>query len=301
MSPSERAGRPVVFGEVLYDCFEDGARVLGGAPFNVAWHLRGFGLEPLLVSRVGDDALGREVRAAMAEWGLDEAGLQADAAHPTGTVQVRLGAGGQPSFDIVADVAWDHVDPDAAVAAARAAGPALLYHGTLAARAPRSAAALAALRGLGAPAFVDVNLRPPWWREETVRGLLDGARWAKLNDDELAALEGGRAAADAERLRARHGLEAVILTRGARGAAVAHAGGLTEAAPEPVREVADTVGAGDAFAAVAILGLMRGWGWETVLARAVAFAADICRVRGAVVRDRGLYARWLRRWEEEGA
>ncbi len=301
MSPSERAGRPLVFGEVLFDCFEDGARVLGGAPFNVAWHLRGFGLDPLLVSRVGDDALGREVRAAMADWGLDEAGLQTDPARPTGTVQVRLGAGGQPSFDIVAGVAWDHVDADAAVAAARAADPALLYHGTLAARAPRSAAALAALRGLGAPAFVDVNLRPPWWREETVRGLLDGARWAKLNDDELAALEGGRAAADAERLRARHGLEAVILTRGARGAAVAHAGGLTEAAPEPVRDVADTVGAGDAFAAVAILGLLRGWGWETALARAVAFAADICRVRGAVVRDRGLYARWLRRWEEAGA
>jgi len=296
MSPSERAGRPVVFGEVLFDCFEDGARVLGGAPFNVAWHLRGFGLDPLLVSRVGDDALGREVREAMAGWGLDQAGLQTDPDRPTGTVQVRLGAGGQPSFEIVADVAWDRVEPDAAVAAARAAGPALLYHGTLAARAPASAAALAALRGLGAPAFVDVNLRPPWWREETVRGLLDGARWAKLNDDELAALEGGRGADAAERLRERHGLEAVILTRGARGAAVAHAGGLSEAAPEPVGRIADTVGAGDAFAAVAILGLLRGWGWETTLARAVAFAAEICRIRGAVPRERTLYERTLRAW-----
>ncbi len=300
MSPSERPGRPVIFGEVLFDCFEDGSRVLGGAPFNVAWHLRGFGLDPLLVTRVGEDGLGAEVRAAMARWGLDAAGLQADPERPTGTVQVRLDARGQPAFEIVADVAWDRIAAEAAVAAARAAGPALLYHGTLAARSPGSAAALAALRGLGAPAFVDVNLRPPWWTAEGVRKLLAGARWAKLNDAELATLAGGTDGGTeaAEALRARHGLAAVILTRGERGAAVVHAGGVEEAAPEPVRDLADTVGAGDAFAAVAILGLLRGWGWAEIVARAVAFAADICRVRGAVTEDRTLYARWLARWGE---
>ena len=36
--------RPVVFGEVLFDCFPDGSRVLGGAPFNVAWHCQAFWL-----------------------------------------------------------------------------------------------------------------------------------------------------------------------------------------------------------------------------------------------------------------
>jgi fructokinase len=54
---------PLVFGEVLFDCFPDGTEVLGGAPFNVAWHLQGFGLSPLLVSRVGNDARGQQIRS----------------------------------------------------------------------------------------------------------------------------------------------------------------------------------------------------------------------------------------------
>ena len=59
LAPMAEGKRPVLFGEVLHDCFPDGSRVLGGAPLNVAWHLRALGLDPYLVSRVGDDAAGR--------------------------------------------------------------------------------------------------------------------------------------------------------------------------------------------------------------------------------------------------
>ena len=68
--------RACIFGEVLFDHFPDGRRVLGGAPFNVAWHLQAFGEAPFLVSRVGDDEEGDEVRSAMRAWGMDPAGLQ---------------------------------------------------------------------------------------------------------------------------------------------------------------------------------------------------------------------------------
>ena len=64
--PESEGKRPIVFGEVLFDTFPDGSAVLGGAPFNVAWHLQGFGLTPVFISRVGDDARGRQVLAAMA-------------------------------------------------------------------------------------------------------------------------------------------------------------------------------------------------------------------------------------------
>jgi sugar/nucleoside kinase (ribokinase family) len=59
------ATRPCIFGEVLFDHFPDGKRVLGGAPFNVAWHLQAFGEAPRFISRVGDDAEGDEIRTAM--------------------------------------------------------------------------------------------------------------------------------------------------------------------------------------------------------------------------------------------
>ena len=87
---NSEAKRPVIFGEVLFDRFPDGSTVLGGAPFNVAWNLKALGLDPLLVSRVGRDDLGADILAAMSEWGLDTAGVQTDAGHPTGTVEVTL-------------------------------------------------------------------------------------------------------------------------------------------------------------------------------------------------------------------
>ena len=62
--PVTGTGQPVVFGEVLFDIFPDGSRVLGGAPFNVAWHLQAFGCAPLFVSRIGEDENGEQVRAA---------------------------------------------------------------------------------------------------------------------------------------------------------------------------------------------------------------------------------------------
>jgi fructokinase len=55
-----------------------------------------------------------------------------------------------------------------------------------------------------------------------------------------------------------------------------------EAAPVALAEpVVDTVGAGDAFAAVFMLGLLQRWDAPTTLRRASEYAAAMCRVRGA--------------------
>ncbi len=92
--------RPLIFGEVLFDCFPDGSRVLGGAPFNGAWHLQAFGHSPLFVSRVGNDEAGQEIRSAMQVWGMDIGGLQLHVSHATGNVAVSL-IEGEPHYDIV--------------------------------------------------------------------------------------------------------------------------------------------------------------------------------------------------------
>ena len=88
-------GRPILFGEVLFDRFPDGSVVLGGAPFNVAWNLQALGLSPLLISRIGDDDLGDRILAAMESRGMAIDGIQRDRRHPTGTVEVSL-QDGQP-------------------------------------------------------------------------------------------------------------------------------------------------------------------------------------------------------------
>lgn len=293
LETTQGQARPLIFGEVLFDVFPDGARVLGGAPFNVAWHLTGFGLRPLFISRIGRDAPGEQVLSDMRDWGMDTRGVQIDAGHPTGTVRVSL-QHGQPEFAILPDQAYDFIDA-AACAALAAESCTLLYHGTLAARSPVSRRALQSLRAGGLPIFVDINLRPPWWDRDGVGAALRGARWAKLNDSELAVLLDHDAAA--EELRARYGLEWVVVTRGERGACLAGAQGLIEARLADVDGIVDTVGAGDAFSAVLIVGLHRGWPWSETLPRAVEFAAAVCRIRGAVSRDRDLYRMYLQRWK----
>ena len=291
----------MIFGEVLFDVFPDGARVLGGAPFNVAWHLAGFGLRPLFVSRIGEDALGAEVLSGMRDWGMDTRGVQIDAGHPTGTVRVSVQRG-QPAFEILPDQAYDFIDAAACTVLA-AASSTLLYHGTLAARSPVSHRALQSLRAVGLPIFVDINLRPPWWSRDGVDAALRGARWAKLNDSELTSLLDRNAAGAgslhvmAKELRAHYGLEWIVVTRGERGACLLGAEGLIEAQPVDVAGIVDTVGAGDAFSAVLILGLHRGWPLSMTLPRAVEFAAAVCRIRGAVSRDRDVYQTHLQRWK----
>ena len=178
----------IIFGEVLFDCFPDGSEVLGGAPFNVAWHLRGFGLSPCFISRVGTDAQGERIRASMEDWGLDASFLQTDPDHPTGRVRVMI-ENGEPSYDIVDGSAYDFIQSGEPGGVPTTG---LLYHGSLALRHPASAAALSALKAAHRGSiFLDANLRSPWWSRELLLPLLDDADHVKLNEDELTLLSSG--------------------------------------------------------------------------------------------------------------
>ena len=281
-----------VFGEVLFDQFPDGRQVLGGAPFNVAWHLAAFGAAPRFISAVGADAAGAQIRATMTAWGLATADLQTDPAHPTGAVQVSLHAG-EPRYDIVPECAYDFVRVPEALTAGG-----VLYHGTLARRGPVSAATLAALKQAGPELlFVDVNLRDPWWSLAETRELVTDADWVKLNRDELMQLSNVAITEDADSIvalaqqfLARYALSGLIVTLGAAGAlGVTPNAAPVVVAPTAALDVVDTVGAGDAFAAVVVMGLMRGWSVTMMLERAQTFAARIVGQRGATSLDRALY------------
>lgn len=302
---NERAidGRPLVFGEVLFDSFPDGAAVLGGAPFNVAWHLQGFGQDPLFVSRIGADERGDRVLEAMREWGMDVSGVQRDDMRSTGEVTVTFDSG-QPRFNIRPEQAYDYIDAAAAALAIGRSPVALLYHGTLALRGDMSRSALHVLRDdkLVAAVCVDINLRDPWWDHALVHEVLQRAGWAKVNDDELTRIAETNAAAgdpeqEARALRSRFGIGSLVVTQGDEGAFVVCDDDLFRGSPAPVAGMIDTVGAGDAFSAVSLLGMMRGWPVPRTLERALEFASRICSVRGATVQDKAMYSSYLSKWE----
>ena len=289
--------RPVIFGEALYDCFPDGQAVLGGAPFNVAWHLQGFGLSPLFISRVGDDPLGHRVREAMHHHGMDTSGLQLDSSHPTGKVTISL-TGSSHSFEIIPEQAYDYIGRDALPPMP---DNTLFYHGSLAARAPVSAQTLAFLSTrYASKRLVDVNLRSPWWQRQQVLEILNNVWLAKLNDEELRQLvpDADDDTSRMQQLINNEKLQLLLLTRGAAGAELLTADGDSfRVAPDPVTNVVDTVGAGDAFTSVLILAVLQGWPWQQALERSQAFASAIVGRRGAIVEEPGFYQPFIDTWE----
>lgn len=295
--------RVLLFGEVLLDDFGV-QRMVGGAPFNVARHLQAFGLSPLLISRIGDDTDGRALAAVLGEFGVDVRGVQIDARHPTGSVRVRTQAQGH-AFEIPPDQAYDHIDAQAAMSANAGNAPPLFYFGTLAQRGPVSSAALQALlETVNAPRMVDLNLRPPWYDAHVLHAALASADILKLNRDEfdvlswLFKLPGKRRHQRANSLMSKFAIGKLLLTEGAEGVWLLNADGRQAATlGAPDATITSTVGAGDACAAVFILGFLRGWDDALTVARADAFARAVCRIRGAVPMGDGFYMPFLKQWQ----
>jgi len=279
----------LIFGEVLFDCFPTGERILGGAPFNVAWHLQAFGDRPHLISRVGDDALGKKILSTMESWGLSLSGIQIDPIHQTGRVDVKF-VHEEPHYTITPDSAYDFID---ASTIDREFDGGILYHGTLGLRNEVSRNALSELtRDSGLSIFLDVNLRAPWWGKEEVFHYIKKARWVKLNEEELRSL--GFAASDINKamadLQIEFGIEQLILTRGKEGATVrTKDGALYHKTPESIEHITDTVGAGDAFSAMYIHGLISGWSIPDTLSIAQRFARKVLGLRGATTTDHAFY------------
>lgn len=289
-------GQPILFGEVLFDCFADGNIVLGGAPFNVAWHLQGLGLMPQLISRVGGDQRGSVVLRLMQEWGLSVDAMQLDPEHPTGVVAVQL-KDGEPSYNILPDQAYDFIDTDAVLESVQATAAGLVYHGSLAMRNATSRAALLRLLAESQlPVFLDLNLRQPWWDSAHTVSLLRRATWVKINGDELnSAMRGQFDTLQAQQQAARElfvqcELHMLVVTRAAEGAfMVLPEGIILDGAAVPAQNLVDTVGAGDGFAAVLIAGLMQGLPAQQMLDQAIAFASRLCEQRGATGQEMSLY------------
>lgn len=297
-------GRSVaVIGEALVDVYPDGSQVPGGAPFNVARWLAAFGLPTLLITRIGQgDAAAACLQTELRRFGLQGPGVQIDAQRPTGLVQVLPAPEGH-RFEIAPDSAWDHLDAAAAAPLLAAATPAIVCFGSLALRHPHSRAAITELVAAARPALrlVDLNLRDVPGLRALAAAALGMADWVKLNEDELRqvlawfvgpqpaadALESPAAPASLAALASRFGLRRLIVTLGEHGWASFDAQGRRDAggpAP-PVPRLQDTVGAGDAFTAGVIAGLMQGRPLAEAGQTATELASAVCGWRGALPID----------------
>ncbi|MDF1587730.1 MAG: carbohydrate kinase [Gammaproteobacteria bacterium] len=279
----------VIFGEVLFDCFATEEQILGGAPFNVAWHLNAFGDDPKFISRVGDDQQGHTIVKAMTDWGMDTNYIQVDNQYPTGRVDVTV-IDNEPHYDIVSNVAYDFIEH---IHKPNFLGTGLIYHGSLALRNQHANHAFEhLLEHTSLPVFVDVNLRPPWWNKHKIEQCLYRATWAKLNKDELGLI--GFNQADIKlaiaQLQREFQLDQVIITRGELGALVCTKNHqFHNVKPPDVNKFVDTVGAGDAFTARYIHGLVSDEAIDDTIDAAQKFAIKVIGLRGAISTDPDFY------------
>ncbi len=286
----------IVVGELLVDIFPDYKRI-GGAPFNFAFHLKHFGLPVRFISRIGRDAHGEEILAMLNRNRFQADDIQVDASYPTGRVQVSFDRAGNPEFDIMPDAAFDHIDFD--VSLPRDEPVDMVYFGSLVQRTPDGFSRLQAFLDKldpQVPFFYDVNLRQGTHQPELIHASLQKADIVKLNEDELAYISreivqtGVKNEAAVFDLMQQYQIRILSLTRGSHGSELfldsrqhfsVHA---SDVAP-----IVDTVGAGDAYAAILALGYLQGWPPDGILSLATMFSGSICRIEGAVPEDGGFY------------
>jgi fructokinase len=243
-----------------------------------------------MVSRVGADDLGREIRAACRALGLDDAYLQEDPAHATGTVTVALDGAGQPAFTITPDVAYDSLAWDDRLEVLFSRAQAVCF-GTLVQRQAdaRQTVQRAVRTARNALVVFDVNLRQDHYGREAVEASLAASRWVKLNDDELVVLRdllglaGTSEPTTLADLRRRYDLELAALTRGERGCLI-QTDDEQIAVPGERVQVVDTVGAGDAFTAGLLCGVLEGMPLEEAARFANRLAARVAASAGGTPR-----------------
>jgi len=98
----------VCFGEVLWDILPSGP-LPGGAPMNVAYHLKKLGTAAALISRVGVDNYGKDLIKIFSLQGLSTEYVDVDYEHETGLVYANPNEHNEVVYDIVFPSAWDFI------------------------------------------------------------------------------------------------------------------------------------------------------------------------------------------------
>lgn len=276
----------VGIGEVLWDLLPSGPQ-LGGAPANFAFHARQLGADARVITRVGNDEYGRQALRRFEEMGINTGTVQVDEQLPTGTARVALGEDGTPRFIINDNEAWDSLAfTIEAMEAVRNANA--ICFGTLA---QRTRAGFSVIQQLVAatPAtslrVFDVNLRQGFHNVDMLERSLTAANVLKLSDNELAVLSPvleltGNVNERIEQLAERFDLLLVVLTRAERGSLLYQCGVWSDR-PGQKLKIVDTIGAGDAFAAAVVMGLLNQLSLEDLHQAAADVASFVCSQQGA--------------------
>jgi fructokinase len=273
----------VCFGEVLWDILPTGA-VPGGAPMNVAYHLHKLKQFPAVITRIGDDEEGKELRNIFFEHGISTDYFQIDKEHETGKVYAKPNEHNEVTYDIVQPVAWDFIEwKDEFEILLK--GSQYFVFGSLAARNKQSRDTLFRALDCANTKVLDINLRAPHYDPGIVQDLLNHAEFLKMNAAELELIAGWYAAYSniedrIKLIRDRFNIHNIIVTMGGDGAMLYMNNRMMRHNGFKVN-VMDTVGSGDAFLAGFLSRIIAMESAGSALEFASAMGAFIATKKGA--------------------
>lgn len=274
------------FGEILWDLLPEelGGRIAGGAPMNVAYHLNALGIPSNIISRVGNDALGLELKAFLTQKGISTEFVQTDNVLPTGIVDVTLDAKGSPSYKIVQPVAWDNIMLTDDIKKAVSEADALVF-GSLICRNEASKHTLFELLDLAKNTVFDVNLRAPFYSKDIIEPLLQKANIVKMNEHELDIISKWNShetdfTEQVREVQERYDIKTLIVSHGSIGAYCYEKKILYFQHAFEIK-VQDTIGSGDAFLAAFLSEKMTGKSAKDCLLTACKAGAYVATQTGA--------------------
>jgi len=275
--------KAICYGEILWDNLPAGKQP-GGAPMNVAYHLNQLGIAATLISKLGNDADGEELRDFLEYKQMPAHLIQKDLTYPTSNVNVMIDKDEEMTYDIVYPVAWDNILWSSHYETEVAAADTFVF-GSLAARDKVSKQTLLQLLNQANFTVFDVNLRPPHYTAATIEELLSKTNLLKLNIAELELL--GNLYTHFNQtddvvcsLQDRFNIAEVLLTKGINGCSYySEAIKLEETIYEV--KVADTVGSGDSFLAAFLAKKLQNEPIGDCLSFATALSAFVTSKKGA--------------------
>lgn len=292
----EKQKKILVFGEVLFDVYPDKTKKPGGAPFNFAFHLAQLGIETYLLTRIGDDKDGADLKKFIIDSGISPEFIQLDKKYSTGRVNITL-KNGIPEFNIPPVSSYDFIDYDEYERTKKKEDLYfdIIYFGTLSKRLDKSRDTLSKIIS-STPCsyrFCDINLRKPYYSYDLIYDTIGSSNILKVSEGELSLISRNKndikdLKKAMEDIYKEFDLKKLCLTMGSNGSIYFNGLDFYSYKSSRIKPV-DTTGAGDAFASMLCYCLLKGIEDKNILKKCDKFAFDICSIWGAVpgLEDRG--------------
>ena len=283
-------------GEILFDVYPD-RKTLGGAPFNFIYHIIKLSGNGNFVSRVGNDEDGKNIIDFLKKNNISTEFIQTDSLHPTGESIATLNEMKIPDWEIKTGTAYDFVELNKEIEALFSDKTDCLYFGTLAQRNVTTRHTIQGFFNRNMKYFCDLNIRQNFYTEEIIKQSLSACNVLKINEEELHLVnklllkKNFDSYLTPKTLSEEYSIEQICVTYGEEGAFI-HKGDRTNHYKVKIKNIIDTVGAGDAYAAILCLGYLREWDIEKTNRIASEFAGEIVKINGALPVETSLYERY---------